>query len=164
MRFARSNGKSLALFLQFECQLPQSGNGFVIPTRSQELAVPRYDRRMGWTSPEARELFQWFVKYEAERRNRDRGKVIEALQEIPVSQETLKALEALSPEDADRALHKHPGYIGHRKIESVRTMLELFRRALTDLGQAIAELPDFGDPDKRIVREQLEQVVSVRVN
>jgi hypothetical protein len=26
--------------------------------------------------------------------------------------------------------HKHPGYIGHRKIESVRTMLELFRRAL----------------------------------
>jgi hypothetical protein len=119
---------------------------------------------MGWTSPEARELFQWFAKHEAERRNRDREKVIEALQEVPVSQETLKALEALSPEDADRALHKHPGYIGHRKIESVRTMLELFRRALTDLGQAIAEFPDLGGPDKRIVREQLEQAVSVRVN
>jgi hypothetical protein len=43
-------------------------------------------------------------------------------------------------------------------------MLELFRHALTDLGQAIAEFPDLGGPDERIVREQLEQDVSVRVN
>ena len=28
----------------------------------------RYHQRMGWTSPEAREIFQWFVKQEAERR------------------------------------------------------------------------------------------------
>ncbi len=134
------------------------------PTRSQQFAAPRYDHRMGWTSPEARELFRWFVKHEAERRNRNREKVIEALHQVPVSQKTLKALEALSSEDADRALRKHPGYVGHRKIESVRTMLELFRRALTDLDQAIAEFPDLGGPDKRIVREQLEQAVSVKVN
>ena len=132
--------------------------------RSQDLAAPHYDQRMGWTSSEAHVLFQWFVKHERERRNRDREKVIEALQEVPVSQETLKALEALSPDDAEHALHKHPGYIGHRKIESVRSMLELFRRALTDLAQTIAEFPDFGGPDKQIVREQLEQAVSVMVN
>ena len=133
-------------------------------TRSQQVTAPRYDQRMGWTSPEARELFQWFVKHEAKRRNCDRERVVEALHEVPVSQETLKALEALSPEDADRALRKHPGYIAHRKIESVRTMLELFRRALTDLDQSIAEFPDFNGPDNRIAREQLEQAVSVKVN
>jgi hypothetical protein len=104
------------------------------------------------------------VKRVFPRGNRDRDRVIEALQEVPVSQEALKTLEALSPEGADRALHKHPGYIGHRKIVSVRTMLELFQRALTDLGQVIAEFPDLGGPDKRIVREQLEQAVSARVN
>src|SRR5581483_9136734 len=97
---------------------------------------------MGWTSPEAREMFQWFVKYEAERRNRDRQRVSEALQTVPASQEALQALGALSPEDAERALRTHPGYLGERKIESVRTMLELFRRALADPAAAIMDFPE----------------------
>jgi hypothetical protein len=132
--------------------------------RSREVAAPRYDRTMGSTSPEALELFQWFMKHEAERRTRDREKVIETLQVVPASQESLVALGALSPADAERVLRKHPGYPAHRKIESVRTMLELFRRGLTDLGQAIAEFPDLGGPDQRVVCEQSEKDVSVRVN
>jgi hypothetical protein len=119
---------------------------------------------MGWTSPEAQEIFQWFVVHEAERRKRDREKVSEALQTLPASQATLDELSALSPDDAERALHKHPGYPGHRKIESVRTMLELFRRALADLAQAIAEFPELGGPETRISRERLEQDLSIRVN
>jgi hypothetical protein len=92
---------------------------------------------MGWTSPEAREVFQWFVKHEAERRSRDRQKVSEVLQTVPASQETLDKLGALSPEDAERALRMHPGHHADRKIESVCTMLELFRRALADLAAAM---------------------------
>jgi hypothetical protein len=119
---------------------------------------------MGWTSPEAREIFQWFVKQEAERRRRDREKVSEELQSVPVSQETLGKLGALSPEDAASALRKHPGYPIHRKVESVHTMLELYRRAISDLARAIGEFPELSGPDDRIVREQREHEVSVRVN
>jgi hypothetical protein len=119
---------------------------------------------MGWTSPEAREMFEWFVKHEAERRSRDRQKVSEALQTVPASQETLDALGALSPEDAGRALRTHPGYLGERKVESVRTMLELFRRALADLAAALADFPELDGPDARTVREGLEKDISIRVN
>lgn len=119
---------------------------------------------MGWTSPEAREMFQWFVKHQADQRNSDRQKVSEALQIIPASQETLDALGALAPEDAERALRTHPGYLGERKIESVRAMLELFRRALADLAAATMDFPDLGGPDDRTWREDLEKDVSIRVN
>jgi hypothetical protein len=119
---------------------------------------------MGWTSPEAREIFQWFVKQEAERRRREREKVTEELQSVPVSQEALDKLGALSPEDGESALRKHPGYSLHRKIESVHTMLELYRRAISDLAQAIGEFPELGRPDDRILREQREHEVSARVN
>ena len=119
---------------------------------------------MGWTSPEAREIFHWFIKQEAERRRRDREKVTEELQSVPVSQETLGKLGALSPEDAESALREHPGYPLQRKVESVHTMLELYRRAISDLAQAIGEFPELGGPDDRIVREQREHEVSVRVN
>jgi hypothetical protein len=119
---------------------------------------------MGWTSPEAQEVFQWFAKQEAERRSRDRQKVSEALQTVPATQEILDALGALSPEDAERALRTHPGYPAQRKIESVRTMLELFRRALADLAAAIAEFPELNGPDDRISREEQEKDISVRVN
>jgi len=117
-----------------------------------------------WTSPEAREIFQWLVKQEVERRSRERQKVSEALQTVPACRETLDELGALSPEDAERALRMHPGYPAHRKIESVRTMLELFRRALADLAVAIAEFPEPGGPDDRILRERLEKGISIRVN
>jgi hypothetical protein len=119
---------------------------------------------MGWTSPEAREAFQWLVRFEQERRRRDRETVTEELQTVPASEKTLERLGALSPEDAGTVLRKHPGYALHRKIESVRTMLELYRRALSDLTTAIEELPELGRPDERAVREQREHEVSVRVN
>ena len=83
---------------------------------------------------------------------------------MPVSQETLDKLGALSLEDAESTLRKHPGYPLHRKVESVHTMLELYRRAISDLAQAIGEFPEVGGPDDRIVREQREHEVSVRVN
>jgi hypothetical protein len=119
---------------------------------------------MGWTSPEAREMFQWFVNFEAERRKRDRQKVSEALQAVPASQEALDALGALSSEDAERAMRTHPGFLTDRKIESVRTMLELFRRALTDLAAAIRDFPELGGPDTRTLRRELEDDISIRVN
>jgi hypothetical protein len=119
---------------------------------------------MGWASPEAREVFQRLMKQEAERRNRSRQTVSEALQTVPATQDTLDALGALSPDDAERALRTHPGYLAQRKIESVRTMLELFRRALSDLAAAVADFPEVGEPNDRIYREELEKDVSVRVN
>ena len=119
---------------------------------------------MGWTSPEAREIFRWLVKQEAERRSRNRKKVSEALKTVPACQETLNELGALSPEDAERALRTHPGYPANRKIESVRTMLELLHRALADLDAAIAEFPELGGPDDRSLHERLEKGISIRVN
>ena len=119
---------------------------------------------MGWTSSEAREIFQWFVNYEQERRRRDRETAIEELQTVPASEKTLERLGALSPEDAETVLRTHRGYPLYRKIESVRTMLELHRRALSDLSIAVEEFPELGRPDERTLREQREHDVSVRVN
>ncbi len=119
---------------------------------------------MGWTSPEARELFQQFLKYDAERRNRELLRVTEALKVVPTTQEARDGLCALGPEDAERALRQHPGYALHRKIESVQTMLELFRRALADLSSAIASFPELGTPDGRAARELIEHDLSVLVN
>jgi hypothetical protein len=119
---------------------------------------------MGWTSPEARELFQQFVKYDAERRHRECVRVSEALKRVPTTQEARDELCALGPEDAERALRQHPGYSLQRKIESVQTMLELFRRAWADLSRAIASFPELGTPNGRLARELLENRVSVLVN
>jgi hypothetical protein len=119
---------------------------------------------MGWTSPEAKEIFQWLVRSEQERRRSDRETVIEGLQIVPVSETTVERLSALSPEDAETVLKRHPGYALHRKIESVRTMLELYRRAFSDLSAAIEGFPELGRPDERAMREQREYEVSIRVN
>jgi hypothetical protein len=119
---------------------------------------------MGWTSPEARELFQQFLEYDAERRNRRLLRVTEALKVEPTTQEARDGLCMLGPEDAARALRQHPGYSLHRKIESVQTMLELFRRALADLSRAVASFPDLGTPGGRAARELIEHDVSALVN
>lgn len=119
---------------------------------------------MEQASFEAWEILQWFARHEAERRNQNRQKVVEALRIVPASEDTLSALGGLSPEDAERALRTHPGYLGERNIESIRTMLELFRRALADLASAIAEFPEVGGPGDRTLRESLEKDISVRVN
>jgi hypothetical protein len=119
---------------------------------------------MGWTSPEARELFQQFLKYDAERRHRECLRVSEALKVVPTTQEALGELCALGPEDAERALRQHPGYSLNRKIESVQTMLELFRRTLADLSRAIASFPELRSQDGHLAGELLEHDVSVLVN
>ena len=128
------------------------------------LNAPRsYHGRMGWTSPEAKTIFRWFVRSEQERRRIDRETVIEALQNVPVSDTTAERLSGLSPEDAETALKRHPGYALHRKIESVRSMLELYRRAISDVTAAIEDFPELGRPDERAMRERLEHEVSIRV-
>lgn len=119
---------------------------------------------MSWTSPEAREHFQQFLKYDAERRRRECLRVSESMQVVPTTQEVREALCALGPGDAENALRQHPGYSLNRKIESVQTMLELFRRALADLSRAIASFPELSAPDSRSVRESLEHDVSTLVN
>lgn len=119
---------------------------------------------MGWTSPEAREMFRWFVDHEAERRARALASTSDALQTLPTSQETLNALGKLSPEDAERALRAHPGYPMQRKIESLSTMLKLFHRALADLATSVEEFPDAGPAGGDDSREELEDLVSTRVN
>jgi hypothetical protein len=119
---------------------------------------------MGWLPPEAQDLFREFAKYDAEKRRRDRLQVSTALQQIPATLETVNQLCTLSPEDAEHALRQHPGYSMHRRIESLHSMLAIFRRALADLAKAIAEFPELGTPDNRILREQFEQHISVRVN
>ena len=123
-----------------------------------------YDRKMGWTSPEARELFQAFLKHDGERRKSHYLRVSEALKIVPAAQEVRDDLCALGPEDAQRALRQHPGYSMDRKIESVQTMLELFRRALADLNRAIATFPELGTQEAPHIREQREHEVSVLVN
>jgi hypothetical protein len=115
----------------------------------------RYDRQMGWTSPEARELFQQLLKYDAERRLRECQRVSEALKVVPATQQARGELCALGPEDAERAFRQHPGYSLNRKIESVQTMLELFRRTLADLSRASASFPELGSQDGQLARELL---------
>ncbi len=119
---------------------------------------------MGWTSPEAHKLFQQFLKYDAERRHRECLRVSESLQVVPTTQEVREALCALGPGDAENALRQHPGYSSNRKIESVETMLKLFRRALVDLSRAISSFPELGTPDTQLAREMLEHDVSTLVN
>jgi hypothetical protein len=119
---------------------------------------------MGWTSPEARELFQEFLRDDGERRKSHCLRVSEALKFVPSAQEVRDDLCALGPDDAQRALRQHPGYSIDRKIESVQTMLGLFRRALADLSRAIDTFPELGTQEAPKVREQKEHDVSVLVN
>lgn len=105
-----------------------------------------------------------FARHQAEQRRQQLTQVTAALQTLPASAETLEQLCALSPQDAQRALCKHPGYKTHCNLESIETMLQVFHRALADLDVAVCAFPPLGPPDARGDRECLEAKVSVRVN
>jgi hypothetical protein len=153
------------LFERFGISKKTSGESASSGLGLQTAGVARsYDRNMGWTSPEARELFNQFLEYDAERRNRRLHQVTEALMVEPTTQEARDGLCMLGPKDAARALRQHPGYSLHRRIESVQTMLELFRRALADLSRAVASFPGLGTPGGRAARELIEHDVSALVN
>jgi hypothetical protein len=110
---------------------------------------------MGWTSPEAHDLFRQYMKYDSDRRKSECLRVSESLQVLPTTQAVRDDLARLGPGDVELALRKHPGYSQNRKIKSVRTMLELFRRALSDLKSAVELFPDLGAPDQKAARELL---------
>jgi hypothetical protein len=110
------------------------------------------------------EIIHLLMRQQKEREREDFDKVVETLRTVPTAQETLEALCALGPTDADRALRSHPGYAGQRCIESIHSMLQLFHCALFDLEKAIAAFPDLRVSDHRITREALEGDLSVRVN
>lgn len=119
---------------------------------------------MGWTSPEARELFNLFAQHQAEQRSQKLAQVTASFQTLPASEEFLEELCALSPQDALRALRTHPGYNMQRNLESIESMLGVFHRALTDLDIAVNAFPALGPAEMRTERESLEAEVSVRVN
>jgi hypothetical protein len=119
---------------------------------------------MGWTSPEARELFNLVATHQAQERQRKRQQVSAALKMLPTTEETLAQLCSLSPEDAQRAMRTHPAYETQRNVESIETMLQVFHRAMADLKTAVDEFPFLGPPDARFEREALETEVSIRVN
>jgi hypothetical protein len=119
---------------------------------------------MGWTSPEARQLFNLVANYQAAQRSQKLAQVTASLQTVPASEEILEELCALSPQDAQRALRTHPGYKMQRNLESIETMLRVFHRALGDLDIAVNAFPALGPVDVRPERESLEAEVSVRVN
>jgi hypothetical protein len=120
--------------------------------------------RMGWTSPEAYELFNFVVRQQAEERRALRERLSDALKTLPTTEETVKQLCSLSPEDFERVMRAHLAYKTQRNIESIQTMLEVFHRAMTDLKIAVGEFPALGPPDARSEREALELDISVRVN
>ena len=119
---------------------------------------------MGWTSPEARELFALVAKHQAEQRSQKLAQVTASLQTVPASEQVLEELCALSPQDAQRALRTHPGYEMHRNLESIETMLRVFHRALADLDIAVNAFPALGPVEMRRERESLEAEISVTVN
>jgi hypothetical protein len=119
---------------------------------------------MGWTSPEAYELFNLVVRHQADERRKHRERIFEALNKLPTTEDTLDQLCALSPQDFERVMRAHPAYKTQRKIESVQTMLKVFHRAMTDLEAAVASFPALGPPDARTEREALELELSICVN
>jgi hypothetical protein len=119
---------------------------------------------MGWTSPEARELFDLFAKRQTEQRSQKLAQVTADLQKLPAPAHVIEELCALSPQDAQRALHTHPGYEMHRNLESIKTMLLVFHRALADLDIAVNAFPGLAPVEMRRERESLEAELSVTVN
>ncbi len=119
---------------------------------------------MGWTSPEARELFNLFAQCQEEQRSRKLAQVTASLQMLPASEGALKELCELSPQDARRALRAHPGYQMHRNLESIESMLRVFHRGLVDLEIAVNSFPALGPAEMRTERESLEVELTVRVN
>jgi hypothetical protein len=119
---------------------------------------------MGWTSPEARELFDLVAKHQAEQRSQQLAQVTAKLQRVPASEQVLEELSALSPQDAQRAVRTHPGYEMHRNLESIETLLRVFHRALADLDLAVNALPAPGPVEMRQERESLEAEISVTVD
>jgi hypothetical protein len=119
---------------------------------------------MGWTSPEARELFNLVARSQAQERLEKTRQVSNALQTLPTTEETLAQLCSLSPEDAKRSMRAHPGYETQRNIESIETMLQVFHRSMNDLKAAVDEFPFLGPPNARNEREALEAEISIHVN
>jgi hypothetical protein len=115
-------------------------------------------------SPEDYARLRQILTFDADRRRLECSRVIENLQALPTTQAVRNDLVMLGPGDVNVALRKHPGYSLERKIESVGTMLDLFRRALQDLAKAVESFPSLGGPDGRVARELLEDDVSVLVN
>ncbi len=76
----------------------------------------------------------------------------------------MNELGTLSLEDFESVMREHPGYLAHRKIESVETMLAVFRRAIVDLTNAIAEFPAYDPKIPPSQRERREADASIRVN
>jgi hypothetical protein len=119
---------------------------------------------MGWTSPEAYELFNLVVRHQADEKCKQRERLSEALNTLPTTEDTLDQLCALSPHDFERVMRAHPAYKTQRKIESVQTMLKVFHRAMTDLEAAVASFPALGSPEAKTEREALEMELSICVN
>lgn len=115
-------------------------------------------------SPEGYDRLRQILAIDAERRRLECSRVIEDLQALPTTEAVRNDLMMLGPGDVNVVLRKHPGYSSERKIESVGTMLDLFRRALQDLAKAVESFPSLGGPDGRVARELLEHDVSVLVN
>lgn len=120
--------------------------------------------RMGWTSPEARELFNLVARHQAEERRKQRERLSDRMKTLPTTEEILDQLCLLSPQDSERVMRAHPAYKAQRNIESIETMLEVFHEAMSDLKTAIGAFPALGPPDARGEREALEMEVSIRVN
>jgi hypothetical protein len=119
---------------------------------------------VGWTSPEARDLFDLVAKHEAEQRRQKLAHVTANLQRVPASEQVLEELCGLSPHHAQGALRAHPGYEMHRNLQSIETMLRLFHRALADLDLAVKAFPAPGPIEMRRERESLEEEITLVVN
>jgi hypothetical protein len=120
--------------------------------------------RMGWTSPEVRELFNLEARHQAEERLKQRERLSDTVKVLPTTEGTLDQLCLLSPQDFERVMRAHPAYKVQRNIESIETMLQVFHRAMADLKTAIGDFPALGPPDARSEREASEMEVSIRVN
>jgi hypothetical protein len=119
---------------------------------------------MPWTSPESYELFKIFVRHDHERRRKMREQLAAKVKTTQISEELMNELGTLSPDDFEGVMREHPGYLPHRKIESIETMLAVFRRAIADLTSAIADFPTYDPRIPPSQRERREADASIRVN
>lgn len=89
--------------------------------------------RMGIHYDSGMSFIRAYVAYEKARRERECERLSKLVATVPVTDAVLQQLEQLNPDDFAQVMRSHPGEKLNRKIESVWTMLRVFRKACADL-------------------------------
>jgi hypothetical protein len=95
------------------------------------------------------DLLKTFIEHENVRLREECDALVKAVKAPPVSPQTLERLSHLNGNDFREVIRAHPGYDIDRPIQSLRTMLKVFRDSYADLQADIRRFDESSRPRAR---------------